>query len=136
MKRTLVVCIIIIIFIVMSDLLLRKYADNKFDYMIGKLTDITNSIKLVGDKPEMVSNNTDGNKKIIEDLESMWEKDYTIMSCYLEHNELEKVKTQMVIIRAGMETNDVSYIYEEVNRAVYIIEHIKDKSRLKIDNIL
>ena len=136
MKRTLVVCIIIIIFIVMSDLLLRKYADNKFDYMIGKLTDINNSIELVDDKPEMVSNSREGNKKIIEDLESMWEKDYTIMSCYLEHNELEKVKTQMVIIQAGMETNDVSYIYEEVNRALYIIEHIKDKSELKIDNIL
>ena len=136
MKRTLVVCIIIIIFIIMSDLLLRKYADNKFDYMIGKLTDINNSIELVDDKPEMVSNSREGNKKIIEDLESMWEKDYTIMSCYLEHNELEKVKTQMVIIQAGMETNDVSYIYEEVNRALYIIEHIKDKSELKIDNIL
>ena len=136
MKRTLVVCIIIIIFIVMSDLLLRKYADNKFDYMMGKLTEINNSIELVGDEPQMVSNTSEGNKKIIEDLESMWEKDYTIMSCYLEHNELEKVKTQMVIIRAGMETNDVNYIYEEVNRAVYIIEHIKDKSRLKIDNIL
>ena len=48
---------------------------------------------------------------------------------------MEKVKTQLVVITAGIDVEDTEYVYEEIDKAVYILEHIKDKNSLKLDNV-
>lgn len=124
MKRILVICFVIIISIVIADVLMQKYVDNTFEMMCNKLGEVENNI----DNPDVC-------KVRIDEINSMWEKNFKKLACYLEHNELEKVKTQLVIIEAGINVEDKEFVFEEVNRAIYIIDHIKHKERLKIDNI-
>ena len=124
MKKILIICIIIVVSIVLGDILLQKYVDTTFDNMIAKLNDIDNSI-----------DNKDESEKKIKELDDMWEENFKRMACYLEHIELEKVKTQIILIKAGIESDDVKFVHEEVERAIYIIDHIKEKETLRIDNI-
>jgi len=124
MKRILVICVIIITIIIISDLILQRYVNNTFDFMSSMLKDISYEL-----------NTSDENIKKINDIDEIWKCNYTRMACFLEHNELEKINTQITIIKAGVEVQDSEYVHEEVERAIYIIQHIKEKERLKLDNI-
>ena len=72
----------------------------------------------------------------IKEIDNKWESNLNYLSCYLEHDELEKVESQLVIIYSGMETEDKEYVLQEIDRAIYLIDHIEKKQMLKIDNIL
>lgn len=124
MKKILIICGVIVASIVLMDIFLQKYVDSTFESMSAKLDEICKNI----DNKQACTNK-------IEELDGLWESNFKKMACYLEHDELEKVKTQIVIIKSGMEIDDKEFVFEEVNRAKYIINHIKEKECLKIDNI-
>jgi len=124
MRRIIVVCVIIIALIVVLDLYLQRYIDNTFDMMSSMLNDISYNL----------DNNEDSMKKI-ENLDETWKNNYTRMACFLEHDELEKINTQITVIKAGIEVEDSEFVHEEVERAIYIVQHIKQKESLKLDNI-
>ena len=92
MRRIIVVCVIIIALIVVLDLYLQRYVNNTFDMMSSMLNDISYNL----------DNNEDSMKKI-ENLDETWKNNYTRMACFLEHDELEKINTQITVIKAGIE---------------------------------
>ena len=124
MKRILVICIIIIASIIISDLFLQRYVENTFDEMSSTLKEIESNL-----------NDSDESMKKINSIDETWKNNYTKMACFLEHDELEKINTQITIIKAGIEVQDTEYVHEEIGRAVYIIQHIKQKESFKLDNI-
>ncbi len=124
MKKILVVCFIIIFVIVVGDIILQRNIDDTFNYVISELNDINKTTEL------------EKKKSKIENLDSFWDEKGSIMACYIEHVELEKVKSQIVVIKAGIESNDYFFVNEEIERTIDIIERIKEKKALRIDNIL
>ena len=126
MKKELIICLVIVTSIVFGDIFLQKYTNNALDNINEKLIVLKDEIKQ--------SDDIDMSK--INEIDEEWEKNFEIFTCYLEHDELEKIKTQLVIISSGMEMNDRDYAYEEIDRAIFIIDHIKSKQMLKLDNIL
>ena len=124
MKKSLIICIVIVLLIVLGDTILQRYVNNKFYSITEKLNEISDSYK-----------NHEENLRNIDELNEILNSSYQIMACYLEHNELEKVKTQLIIMEAAAKVDDFDVIYEETSRTKYIIEHINEKQSLKIDNI-
>lgn len=124
MKKSIVICIVIVLLIVLGDVILQRYINNKFYSITEKLNEI-------GDNYE----NHEENLKNIDELNQIWNSSYKIMACYLEHDELEKVKTQLTIMEAAAQIDDFDMIYEETSRTKFIVEHINEKQSLKIDNI-
>ena len=126
MKKELIICLVIVVGIIVGDVFLQKYTNNALDCINEKLLALRAEIKQTDD--------IDMSK--INEIDEEWEKNFQIFTCYLEHDELEKIKTQLVIIASGMEMNDRDYVFEEIDRAMYIIDHIESKQMLKLDNIL
>ena len=124
MKKELIICLVIICSIVIGDIWLQNYT-SKTLYTIS-----TNLETL----KETLDDNKYSREKIIQ-VNDEWDKKFNILTCFLEHDELEKVKTQLVVITAGIDVEDTEYVYEEINKAIYILDHIKDKNSLKSDNI-
>lgn len=124
MKKSLVICIVIVLLIVLGDTILQRYVNKKFYSITEKLNEICSNYK-----------SHEENLKNIDELNQILNNSYEIMACYLEHNELEKVKAQLIIMEAAAQIDDFDVIYEETSRTKYIIEHINEKQSLKIDNI-
>ena len=131
MRRTLIICIIIIIAIVLGDIMLQKYIENVFEPINNTLDEIANNLN-----EENEINNKDELKNKMSEVDKLWDSQFKKMACFLEHDELEKVKTQFVVVDSAIEVNDKENAYEEINKAKYIIEHIKQKIRLSINNII
>lgn len=131
MRRTLIICIIIIIAIVLGDIMLQKYVESVFEPINHTLDEIANNLN-----EENEINNKDELKNKMSEVDKLWDSQFKKMACFLEHDELEKVKTQFVVVDSAIEVNDRENAYEEINKAKYIIEHIKQKIRLSINNII
>lgn len=124
MKKSIIICIVIVLLIVLGDIILQRYINDKFYSITEKLDKISNNYE-----------NHEDNLKNIDELNKIWNSSYDIMACYLEHDELEKVKAQLTIMEAAAKIDDFDMIYEETSRTKYIVEHINEKQSLKIDNI-
>lgn len=124
MKKELIICLVIICSIVIGDIWLQNYTSKTLDTISTNLEELK----------ETLNDNKFSKEKVIQ-ANNEWDKKFNILTCFLEHDELEKVKTQLVVITAGIDVEDTEYVYEEIDKAVYILEHIKDKNSLKLDNV-
>ena len=70
-------------------------------------------------------------KTINSELKKYSEK----LAYYIEHNELEKVDTEIVKAKADIEVQNYAIAIENLERCTFILEHIKDKNSLKIVNV-
>lgn len=128
-KKEFIVCIVIVVAIIVGDIFLQRYTKESLNLINEKLSYIKEDLKQEDDiKQKDIS-------KKMDEINKEWDKRFNILTCFLEHNELEKVKTQLVSITAGLEIDDKEYVYEELNKTIYILEHIRDKESFKIDNI-
>ena len=124
MKKELINCLGKKCSIVIGDIWLQNYTSKTLDTISTNLEELK----------ETLDDNKFSREKVIQ-VNNEWDKKFNILTCFLEHDELEKVKTQLVVITAGIDVEDTEYVYEEINKAVYILKHIKDKNSLKLDNI-
>ncbi len=125
MKKELIICIIVVAIIIIADVFSQKYTKNVFGELSYNLEELKSNI-----------DNKEFAKEKISYINNIWDEKFNILTCYLEHNELEKVKNQLVLIETAINVEDKSFFYEETDRALYIMEHIKEKESLRIDNIL
>ena len=58
-----------------------------------------------------------------------------ILAFYLEHNELEKIETELTGLRASIETEEYDQAVNELDKAVYLLKHVDEKNRLSWKNI-
>ena len=82
-----------------------------------------------------MSQNKEEKYKKIENIEEKWDKKSETLAYYIEHDELEKVNTEIAKIKADIETNNEKIAIENLERCIFVLEHIKDKNLIKIVNI-
>ena len=124
MKKEIIICFFIVIGIIIGDICLQKYTNNFLNDINYKLSEMKNSL-----------DDENLNKDKIDEINKMCDEKFNVLTCFLEHDELEKIKTQLVIISSGVEMDDSDFVHEEIDRAIYLIKHIRDKQTLKLDNI-
>lgn len=126
MYKQLLICLFIVILIVVVDICTQNYTKES----VSHLTDDLNLLK------ESINNmDKENSKEQIDNTISNWDERYEYLSYYIEHDELEKVKTELVSLKANIETEEFEQGQADINRAIFILEHIKQKTALQIKNI-
>lgn len=125
MKKELLICVFIIACIILLDVLITKHTNASLESINNNLIEL---------KEDIVKNEKFDMSKMKE-IDKQWNDEFKLLACYLEHDELEKIKTQLVIISSGMEMEDRVLTIEEIDKAIYIIQHVESKQTLQLDNI-
>ena len=128
MYKELVISIIIIILIFSLDYITQKYTDFAINEAISNLNEIKESLK---------EENVD-NKKAIEDAEkkyNRWLEHHKRLAFYIEHNELEKVETNFVSGKSFIESAKYEDAISELEKTIFILQHINDKYSVNLENI-
>ena len=128
MYKEIVVCILVVILIFSMDLLSNNYTKKVFFIINDSLENLRN---------EMLKDNKDTNKinEGINKVEQEWNKKLNFLSCYIEHNELEKVARQLTLIKGNIDVGEYNQAVPQLDDCVYVINHIKDKESLLLRNL-
>lgn len=73
-------------------------------------------------------------KKANETFDKWEELDDTI-ALYIEHAEIEKIKTAIISMRSFIEMKDDSQAVDSIDRCDYILDNVKQREQFSIDNI-
>jgi uncharacterized protein (UPF0305 family) len=128
MYKELVISIIIIISIFVLDYITQKYTDFAINEAINNLHEVKESLK---------KENVD-NKKVVEDTEKKydrWLEHHKRLAFYIEHNELEKVETNFVSGKSFIESAKYEDAISELEKTIFILQHINDKYSVNLENI-
>ena len=126
MYKEMIISIILVCLIFVGDFVSQKYTKNTVNSLTGILEDLKASL-LEKDKEEA--------SKEIEALDKIWEDVHDKLACYIEHDELEKVETNFTACKSLSENGDFVLAVSELEKTVFVLEHIIDKYSFNLVNI-
>lgn len=130
MTKELIISIIIVVLIFVGNTVTENYTRESVDETNKSLSALREEI--IKNEDEIDVNIT---KEKIDKIHEQWDSRYEKLAYYIEHDELEKVKTELTGLRGYIEKEEYSEAVPELDKSVYILEHIKDKTALNLKNI-
>lgn len=124
-KKEIIVIIIIFSLITILDVFTRRNTESVMENIVNELNKLH----------EQIIREEKYNTNLINDIENNWKEKMKVMSLYLEHNELEKVNNSLAKLKANVESNEKYMAVENIEEIKFLIEHIKNKNLLNIENI-
>lgn len=119
-----IVAILIIVFTI--DHMTGKNLSDSVAWMRDGIISIENKLK---------ENNEEGAQNEFFALKEKWEEECEKLSLFVEHNELEKVGNDIVIIESNFSQNESDELFENIADLKYMLSHIEEKNQLKLKNI-
>lgn len=140
MKKEIVISIIIIIFVIVGNIITQNYTKQCVAKINEQLIDLKQeSIKKEKDEKNEKNENNENNENKLEEkikvVEDDWDEMQERLAFYIEHDELEKVETQLFILKGNIESGLYKEMLPEIEKCAFILEHIEDKTTLNIKNI-
>ena len=128
MYKEIIICSIVIIIVVSLNILTENYTKESVALMTGNLENLKQNMILEEQNEENIN-------KQIDNIGNNWNEKYKKLAYYIEHDELEKVKTELVLLKGNIEIREYEQGIPNLNNCIFILEHIKEKTLLQIMNI-
>lgn len=100
----------------------------------NKLLDNTTT-KLEELKKALNEENYEESKTKSENISKEWNEYTEKLSFFTEHDEVEKIGTKIAVILENTRNKNYILALEDVMEAQYLIEHVKDKNKIKLKNV-
>lgn len=126
MYKELIIIIVAITLVVSLDIVTNNYTKETVEIMRGKLSILREYI---------FEENKEKSDLQIPDIEKEWDERYKILAFYLEHDELEKVNTELTSIKAFLDMEEYSECMNSLDKCVFILEHIQEKEETSLKSV-
>lgn len=126
--KEIIICIVVIVLVITLNIWTENYTKES----IVKMSDRLETLKQAMNEEERNKENIESQiNNILDD----WNNRYQKLAYYIEHDELEKVKTELVSLKANIDVEEYEQGIPDLDKCVFILDHIKEKSALQIKNI-
>ncbi len=122
------ICIVIIISIVFGNSMTQNYTRESVSELSSGLMSLREKVSQENMEDEKIKNDA-------ENVYKQWEKRHEKLAYYIEHDELEKVETELIGIKSDLETEDYEELIIGIDKSVFILKHIEDKYAFNLQNI-
>lgn len=128
MIREVFVCLTIIVLIFIGNFFTQNYTTKSVTDLTGKIDEL---------KKEVSKNEKDETliKNKAEDLYNSWRERFDILAYYIEHNELEKVEAELVVLRGKIANLNYDETSENLEKSAFLLKHIEDKYAFNLQNV-
>lgn len=126
MYKEVLICIIVVVFIVSLNWFLQDYTKSSISTISNKLNELKDDLKS--------SNKKDAEEKM-NSIHGEWEQKFKILAIFIEHDELEKVETNLVALRSYIEVEDFNMGINELERGTFVLKHIAEKYDFSLVNV-
>ena len=128
MKKEIIICTLIITIVLIGNYITQKYTEESLQKLSQDLYEIKDKIKK-GEKDKNAL------EKSIKETENEWKQRKFKLAYYIEHDELEKIETNMTSMKSFVKTKEYTNSINEIDTAIFIFNHIKDKYNFTLENI-
>lgn len=132
MKKEIIICIFIFVVIVIANVVTQNYTTKVVKELNNKLEELKSDISEIGENEDI---NKENIKEEIKGVKEYWEDVHSKLAYYIEHDELEKVETDIVGINSSIETNDYEQVLSKIDESKFILRHIEDKYIFNLENV-
>lgn len=126
MAKEIIISTIIILIIVTGDIITQQYTNNMVE-------DFKNELSIL--RENLTSKEYENNEESTNKLNKKREDFHKKLAYYIEHEELEKVETEIILLKSLIEMQRYDLAVGELDKMSFILEHIKDKSNFSLENI-
>lgn len=126
MYKEIIIIIVAITLVISLDIVTNDYTKETVEIMREKLTILREYI---------FEENKEESDLQIPDIEKEWDERYKILAFYLEHDELEKVDTELTSIKAFLDMEEYSECMNSLDKCVFILEHIQEKEETSLKSV-
>lgn len=126
MYKELIIIIVVILLIVGLDIITNRYTKETIE-ILSKDLNILKEYILDEDKEK--------SEEQIKKIKQNWEQRYKILAFYIEHDELEKVETELVKLQADIGVKEFKHCVSELETIIFILEHIQEKEEMHFRSI-
>ena len=129
MHKELIISIVIIVIIVIGNVVTQSYTKKSVEAISSDLNSLRQELNVDDVNQEIA-------KKHLDEIEKKWDNMQEKMAYYIEHDELEKVKTNLTELKSHTETEEYEEAINDLDKSVFVLEHIEEKSEFNLKNIL
>lgn len=129
MFKEIFICILILSMIFVGNYITQSYTLKSVNEISSNLVEI---------KDEMQKENIES-KKVndkIGEMSNNLERRHDKLSYYIEHNEIEKLETELTSLKSYVEVEQYDEAINEIDRAFFLLNHIKDKYEFNMKTVL
>ena len=129
MFKEIFICILILSMIFVGNYITQSYTLKSVNEISSNLVEI---------KDEMQKENIES-KKVndkIGEMSNNLERRHDKLSYYIEHNEIEKLETELTSLKSYVEVEQYDEAINEIDRALFLLNHIKDKYEFNMKTVL
>lgn len=127
MYKEIIIIVLIVILILVGNVITQNYTKDTVKIIQENLNDIKEEL----DKRAEINNVEEKLDKTIQE----WKSRNNNLAYYLEHDELEKIESELTALNANVLTNDYNQGRENLDRCYFLLEHIKEKETIRLSNI-
>lgn len=129
MFKEIFICILILSMIFVGNYITQSYTSKSVKEISNKLIEIEDEMK-----KESIENKKIKDK--IGEMSNNLEEKHNKLSYYIEHNEIEKVETEITSLKSYVEVEQYDEAINEIERALFLLNHIKDKYEFNLKTVL
>ena len=125
MYREIVISVVLLVFIFTANFFARNFTEKSIDEVTEKLEVL---------QTEMITDRQKA-KQEYEELEKLWLEKYEIFAYYIEHDELEKVSSELYQLKGSIQTDQIDEGIPTIENCKFMLSHIRYKDKFEIKNI-
>ena len=127
MREILIISIILII-IFLGAYYTQKFLNSTSDELVRQLENLKTEIEVKNTKESEL-------KLIINQIYSNWKNVKEKWSIIVLHNEIDLIETSIIQMKAKIEVGNLGDSMENLDTAIFLLKHIKEKEKTNIKNI-
>ena len=127
-----IICTVIIVLIIIGNIITQKYTKTSVEETSATLTELREEITKEDNE---INGYIQKCKEKIDKIHEMWDQKHDLLAYYIEHDELEKVETNLTGLRSFIESKEYSDALAELDKTVFVLRHIEDKNKFNLQNV-
>lgn len=130
MWKEVIICGVIIITIFIGNQITQNYSVETIEELTKQLEELK---KEMYQKQENVD--SEKNNEKMDDIFKQWNERHDKLAYYIEHDELEKVETNLTSLKSYIKSNEYAEAVSELDKSVFVLKHIEDKYVFNLQNV-
>ena len=139
LKKEIILVITIIVIVIILEIVTNSISKETVTFILKKAEDVVKELEEIKKLDEDTILIYENRKKElnfnIKMLKEDWLEKQEILALYVEHDELEKVTENLILIEENTRNNQYTQALQYVREFEYWLNHFKEKDRLVLKNI-